>query len=325
MTLLWIGLFLVSIAAVIKAADWFLGAAERIGTYLKMPPFVMGVVLVGLGTSLPELATSLAAVLSGETQIVLGNIVGSNVANVLVIIGLSTVLMGTIRFRKELIDIDIPLLVATTVLGVMVLVDGTLTRAESALLLVGCVGYVLYSLLHQERAEYHRGFVALARAVVRSQPVQNENTTARRPGWRVWAGMLGSMAVLAVASKLAVDSLLHIVAAIGVGVGVVSFFALAIGTSLPELVVSLKALRKGQGDLVVGNIIGSNMFNLLLIAGVSGLILPQTMSLPSGTWMLAGMMIAAGLLGFSCITKRLQIWDGVLFLLIYVALAMQLL
>lgn len=320
-----LAIFIIAISAVIKSADWFLTAAESVGRFLRMPPFVMGVLLVGLGTSLPELATSTAAVIGGNNEVALGNVIGSNVANILVIIGVATLMMGTIRFRKELMDIDIPLLIATTLLFVIMAVDGTVSGAEAALLLIGCAGYLLYSLSHEDREEYQRGFVVLLKTMLSSKQHHATRTTGSRPGFWVWVTLIGSLVLLGVASHFAVASLLEIVAMIGIGTGVVSFFALAIGTSLPELVVSIKALRRGEGDLVVGNIIGSCMFNILLIAGLAGVITPQTLALPSGWWMLVGMAVAAGMLGLSLLTKRLQLWDGVVFLLLYAALSLQLL
>lgn len=320
-----LAIFIIAISAVIKSADWFLAAAESVGRFLRMPPFVMGVLLVGLGTSLPELATSTAAVIGGNNEVALGNVIGSNVANILVIIGVATLMMGTIRFRKELMDIDIPLLIATTLLFVIMAVDGTVSGAEAALLLIGCAGYLLYSLSHEDREEYQRGFVVLLKTMLSSKQHHAARTIGSRPGFWVWVTLIGSLVLLGVASHFAVASLLEIVAMIGIGTGVVSFFALAIGTSLPELVVSIKALRRGEGDLVVGNIIGSCMFNILLIAGLAGVITPQTLALPSGWWMLVGMAVAAGMLGLSSLTKRLQLWDGVVFLLLYAALSLQLL
>lgn len=310
---------------VVKSADWFLTAAKAVGEFFRMPPFVMGVLLVGLGTSLPELATSIAAVLGGNSEVALGNVIGSNVANILVIIGIATLMMGTIRFRKELMDIDVPLLMATTLLFGIMAVDGTVSGAEAALLLIGCAGYLLYSLSHEDREEYQQGFVVLMKTMVASRQRSVKTKAGEQPRVGVWLLLIGSLVVLGVASHFAVASLLEIVAMIGIGTGVVSFFALAIGTSLPELVVSLKALRRGEGDLVVGNIIGSCMFNILLIAGLAGVIAPQTLALPSGWWMLAGMALAAGMLGLSSLTKRLQLWDGVVFLLLYAALSLQLL
>lgn len=318
-------IFVLSMVIVVKSADWFLTAAKAVGEFFRMPPFVMGVLLVGLGTSLPELATSVAAVLSGNTEIALGNVLGSNVANVLVIIGIATLMMGTIRFQKDLMDIDIPLLISTTILFVILIADGVLSGPESVILLIGCAGYLLYSLLHSDRQDFQRGLVTLMQLMVQSRRQKAAKAPkTQRLAWWVWLQLVGSIILLAVSSTYAVGSLLAIVKAIGIGTGVASFFALAIGTSLPELVVSLKALRRKEGDLVVGNIIGSCIFNILLIAGLAGALTPQTVDLSSGLWMLAGVLVAAAMLGLGSLTKRLQLWDGVAFLLLYAALSMQL-
>ncbi len=101
-------ILVVALVAVIQSADWFLGAAEKVGVTLRLPPFILGVILVGFGTSLPELATSIAAVADGVDTVTIANVAGSNIANVLVIIGLSTIALGTIKFDKDLIDLDLP-------------------------------------------------------------------------------------------------------------------------------------------------------------------------------------------------------------------------
>lgn len=317
-------LFVVSLLGVTKTADWFLSAAEKVGLYLKLPRFIMGVVLVGFGTSLPELTTSLAAVAGNESHIAVSNIMGSNIANILIIIGVSTIIMGTIRFTKELIDIDLPLLTAISIFFMLLVIDGTLSRIDGALLLAGFVGYVAYSLFFKEQdTNHHQGILMLARALFRNTPA-DESNIPERPSLLTYAALIGSVIGLGLLSKIAVDSLLGIVDSLGIAVGIVSFFALAIGTSLPELVVSLKALKLGHGDLVVGNIIGSCMFNILLIGGVSAVLLPQELSLPDGYWMIVGLVASTILLVISGITRRLHIWEGASFLLVYAGLALQL-
>lgn len=327
MFLIYLVLFILGIAVVVKSADIFLNSVEKIGEFFNIPKFILGVVLVGFGTSLPELTTSLAAVLSGNQEVALGNILGSNVVNILIILGLATVFLGTVKFKKELTDVDIPLLMATTVLFAMMLVDGNLSRPEAILLLVGAAGYLLYTMFSSDREEYHKGMVNLAKAIFSSSKKSNttNSKTKERLSWKVWVLMILSVIVLGFASNLAVENLLKIVEIIGIGVGIVSFFALAIGTSLPELVVTFKALKKGEGDMVVGNIIGSNMFNILMIGGISGVFAIQTLAMPTGLWMIAGAIISAGLLGMSVITKRLQIWEGGIFILVYAVLSLQLL
>ncbi len=138
-------ILVVAIAGVVKGADWFLGSAEKVGVSLHLPPFILGVVLVGFGTSLPELTTSLAAISNDVNNITIANIAGSNIANILLILGISTIALGTIKFSKNLIEIDIPLLLGITALFCLMIVDGSLIAAEAGILLAGFIGYMVYS------------------------------------------------------------------------------------------------------------------------------------------------------------------------------------
>jgi cation:H+ antiporter len=313
--------FVLALVVVVKSADFFLDAAEKTGVYLNIHSFILGVVLVGFGTSLPELATSIAAVTNGQYDIAIPNIVGSNIANILLIVGLCTVILGTITFKKNLIDLDLPLLLSTVFIFSLLAFDGSLSRVDGGLLLLSFVGYILYSLFYDERQEYHRGLTKLIFAL-RSSGAADSRQTADKPGLITYVTLVVSVVTLGLASKFAVDSLLLIVAEINIAVSVVSFFALAIGTSLPELTVSLKALKKGQGDVLIGNIIGSCMFNMLLIGGVASLLHPQTLEMGKGIWMLAGMLIATLLLLVSGITKRIHIWEGAALITVYIAIGM---
>lgn len=324
--MLWLNIliFVIAVVVVTKSADWFLGSAEKIGIYFKLPNFVMGVILIGLGTSLPELATSVAAIMNGEAQIVTANILGSNIANILIIIGVATVVLGTIRFEKEIVDIDLPLLATTSVMFMLLVVDGELNWIDGLILFAGFIGYIVYSVFYRDNDEnYHRGVTRLIRSILGTRSNSESFDANGKPRPVVYLTLAGSIALLAAGSQVSVDRLLAIVDQLGIGVGIVSFFALAVGTSLPELVVSIKALRQGKGDLVVGNIIGSCMFNILLIGSAASLISPQYLELPGGYWMVAGLGISVFLLIVGGITRRLHIWEGAGFLLVYVALASQ--
>lgn len=321
-------LFCISIFVVVKSAELFLNITEKIGVYYKIHSFILGVVLVGFGTSLPELTTSIASVAGGEYGLTLPNVIGSNIANILLIIGISTVLLGTIKYEKDLVDIDLPLLVSTTFLFGLLAVDGTVTRLDGALLLISFFGYIVYSLYYNENEEYHRGLTKLIFALSNSRQQSNSHThknTADKPELKSYAFLIVAIIALAAASKNAVDNLVVITDGLNIPVGVGSFFALAIGTSLPELVVSLKALQKGQGDVLVGNIIGSSMFNLLLIGGASSLLHEQVLPSDKGPWMLAGLVVATTTLMVSGITKRIHIWEGAAFVLLYIAITFHIL
>ncbi len=309
-----------AIGGVVKGADWFLGAAEKVGVSLRLPPFILGVLLVGFGTSLPELATSIAAVADGVDTVTIANVAGSNIANILVILGLSTIALGTIKFDKDLIDLDIPLLVGVTALFSIMLVDGGLNRTDGILLLVGFFGYVVYSLGYKEDAEHHRGLIGLISALSKGSKTNVERRQNLTTPFTYFV-LLASVALLGLSSKFAVDSLLDIVAQVNVGIDVLTFFALAIGTSLPELTVSVKALRQGKGDLVVGNVIGSSMFNILLIGGVASVLKDQVIDTGLIGWIIAGLGLSVLMLMAGSISKRIHLWEGFMYVLIYLTIA----
>jgi cation:H+ antiporter len=309
-----------ALIGVVKGAEWFLRSAEKIGIALRLSPFILGVVLVGFGTSLPELATSLAAVFKGVDTVTLANVAGSNIANTLVILGITVITLGTIRFKKNLIDLDIPLLIAVTAFFSLLLVDGSIDRTDGFLLLIGFAGYMVYAIGYNESREHHRGLISLIAALTKVKKSKVEKYQ-NHVGPLMVLLLLFSVTLLGFSSKIAIDSLLRIVERVDVGVDVLSFFALAIGTSLPELVVSYKALKKGQGDIVVGGIIGSSMFNMLLIGGVAGVILPQHINPELVGWTITGLALSSLVLMVGSISKRIHIWEGMMYILIYVALA----
>ncbi len=320
--LLQILLLIVALAVVVKSADWFLGAAEKVGIHLKLPPFILGVILVGFGTSLPELATSMAAVADGVNTVTIPNVAGSNIANILLVLGLSVIALGTLKFDKNLIDLDIPLLVGITALFCILLVDGGLSRFDGVILLLGFAGYMIYSLGYKDDEEYHKGLLSLVTVLARNNGKPTTDTNKyKKLSPITYVILILSVILLGYGSKIAVDSMLNIVDELNIGVAVITFFALAIGTSLPELVVSVKALRKGQGDLVAGNIIGSCMFNILLIAGFASLLNPQTIDTGLVSWMIVGLLLSTVLIMAGSISKRIHIWEGFTYVLIYMAIA----
>jgi cation:H+ antiporter len=315
-------LLVVALGVVVKSADWFLGAAEKIGLRIGLSPFILGVVLVGFGTSLPELTTSLAAIRNGVDDIALANVAGSNIANILLIIGLATLMMGTIKLEKNLIDLDLPLLIGTTILFVILLADGGLGLTDGIVLLLAMAGYMAYNFNYKEDTGYHQGIVKLIGMLTKSSPENVEKRESTMTKLTIPIA-LASIVLLAVASSIVVTNLLAIVEQINVGVDVMAFFVLAIGTSLPELVVSIKSLRKGQSDVVMGNIVGSCMFNMLLIGGLSSVLSPQTMSPQVLTWSIIGMVVSVSLLVVASISKRIHIWEGYTFLLLYVVIGLK--
>lgn len=321
-------LLIVGLFFVVKSADWFLDATEKVGAKLGIPQFIMGVVLVGFGTSLPELSTSVASIIQGEHTITIANITGSNIANIFLVLGITALVMGTIRFKKDLIDLDIPLLIAITMLFSILIADGTLSTLDGGILMVAFVGYLLYSIGYNETSDHHRGiasFIASTIRTLRSKENRKKKVHKDPIHPTTILVLVGAIIILGISSKLVVDNLLVIVQNLNIAVSVLSFFALAIGTSLPELIVSIKSLRAGKSDLVVGNIIGSCMFNILLIGGVASLLHPQIVDTNTVVWMITGLIGSTLLLAIGAISKRIHVWEGLALVLLYGAISLKLL
>ena len=314
-------LLVFSLYGVIKATDWFLSSSETIGVKLRLSPFILGVLLVGFGTSLPELATSITAVLNQTDNIAIANIIGSNMANILVIIGIATFFLGTISFDKDLIDLDLPHLLGVTVLFAILIVDGQLNFTDGIILLVGFVVYLLYSLTYRENRAYRRGLVHLIGSLARTGGSKTKpKSSSTKNTTLATIVLITSIAILLLSSKVAVDSLLSIANSLNLQIDVVTFVTIALGTSLPELSISFKALKAGKGDVVLGNIIGSCIFNILLVGGVASTLSTQFIGADILAWSVAGLVIASVLLVINGVTRQIHVWEGAVFILVYIAL-----
>ncbi len=307
MNLIWILIFLISLYVLIKGADWFLAGAEKMGLYLGMSPFMVGVTIVAMGTSFPELFTAVAAGVKGVTEVIPANAIGSNVANILLVVGIASVVGKKLVVSKNLIDIELPLLAIGTVilLGVIWPWAGeeapVVTRPESALLVLTYLGYLVYTITHKDPDE-----------------VVNEiGSKPDRISLRDWVALFGGVACLALGAKFLVESVVEMAEMFGVAVGVVSIIAVAVGTSLPELVVSVKAALKGDSEVAIGNIFGSNAFNSFMVIGIPGIF--TTVKLDDPTFMigLPVMVMATFLFVISGISKKIHSWEGIFFLSLY--------
>lgn len=321
----WIIIFAAALGALVKGADWLLTSAERIGLALGLSPFVIGVVIVGIGTSFPELASSFAAIWKDANEIVVANAVGSNVANILLIVGFGAVIARRMAVDKDLIDLDLPLLAGSTVLFLGVAYDGTITLTESALLLIAFVIQMIYTLLYQDEwtADHpleseitEPGFLARLKIFIHG----NGQKAPDRPKVQmkdVMMLILG-LAGVVVGAKYLIDSVIEISTALAIATGAIALIAVAVGTSLPELLVSVKAARKGNAEVALGNIFGSNVFNLLVVVGLPGMFQTLTLDTPTLTIGIPAMLLATFLFVVSGISRKIHIWEGALFLLGYV-------
>ena len=299
------------LAMLLGGAELLVRGASRLALRWGMAPLVVGLTVVAFGTSAPELAIGIGAALQGEGDIALGNVVGSNIANVLLILGICA-LVSPLVVRRQLIWLDVPVMVAVS-LGVLAMsLDGELVRGEGIALVALGVAYVGGLLWMARRGN---GDDAAGDAEV-------PDAGADVPAWRHLLVLVAGLAVLVLGSQWLVDGAVSIATAMGVSELVIGLTVVAIGTSLPELATSIMAAIKGERDIAVGNIVGSNIFNLLCVLGLASLVSPS--AIPVAANALAfdfPVMIAVAL---ACLPifftgYRINRWEGLLFLAYYLA------
>lgn len=298
--------FLASLALLLVAARFFTGAAERLGLALGMSPFIVGVFIVAIGTSLPELVASILSVRAGASEIVAGNVLGANAANLLLVLGAVAVAVpsGRILLGEQYLFIDLHFLLGATLALGTAMADGRVTRVEGALLLAGYAVYVAY-LLAEGRTESAEAAQAGALA------------DRRRGPWRDLAILAGTGAAIYVGGDQTVAALTRLAAALQVSPAIASVTILSVGTTLPELAVSVTAARRGLAGLAVGNILGSCVFNALAVAGAAAAI--GGVAVPDALRYFALPFVGAASLLFYLLTqdKRISRWEGLLFLVLF--------
>ncbi len=307
---IWAGIFLFSLYLMIKGTDVFLENAERLGLFFKMPAFVIGVLIVGVGTSLPELTSSIVAVLRGVPEVVAAGAVGSNIANILLVGGIVALIGNRIRIDKDLLDAELPFFVLSTALFMGVAWDGKVGLIEALLLTATYAVYLFYLFSAKNGMDV---VVAEKRAEIRAE---RKAMKFFPPGSVVFFAVLGLAGLLG-GAKFVVEALIGLAEALKVPPGVLSISALALGTSLPELSVSVRALKKNNFEVALGNIFGSNAFNILLAVGLPALlggIALDEATLRIGLPILGVASLVLLVIGMA---RRLYRWEGIMFLILY--------
>jgi len=321
MIIFWIIVFIVSLGVLVKGADWLITSAEKIGLSLGLSPFIVGVTIVGVGTSFPELISSFVAVFKGVPDVVAANAIGSSIANILLIVGISAVIAKQLMVTKSLIDLDLPLLAISTVLLLGVVWDKQITFGESLLMLVTYGIYLLYTVLHKDTEDTGEIAEFLPSRQERRKHIAAHNkeeftrpTLVAKDFILLIVGILG----LVFGAKYLIDALVNLSAMLNIATGVIAITAVAVGTSLPELLVSAKAALQKKSEIALGNIFGSNVFNVLVVIGLPGLfrVLPvdsQTFTIGVPTMALATLLFV-----ISGISRRIHMWEGAFYLSVYV-------
>ncbi len=288
--------------AVVQSA---LAIARRVG----VSPLLAGLVIVGFGTSAPELVVTVDAVLRNRPEIALGNIIGSNIANVLLILG-GCGLLAPLAVRQQALRRDGVAMLAATIAFIALMSSGVITRLDATLLLCALLGYLIWAY----RTEKHRRPVA--------SPAAGSGAPARFPRGTLalWAALIGGLSLLILGSRLLLTGAVNIAESAGVSDAAIGLTLVAAGTSLPELAVCVVATLRRQADVVLGNVLGSNLFNLLAIAGVSAMVQPLPVPgriLTIDQWVMTGSAMLV--LVFLLTGRRLSRLEGALLLACYSA------
>ena len=298
-TMLQLLFLVIGFVMLVRGADWFVDGAAGIASKLRIPQLVIGLTVVAMGTSAPEAAVSITAAMKGSAEITIGNIVGSNILNILIILGLSAI-VTPLAVAKSTIKVDIPVVIGTTLILLGMGFDGTVTLLEGLLLLLifaSYIGYLMY-VAFGERKESDEDVKELS--IVRACVL-----TIIGLVFIVWG------------SDVTVDAATGIARILGLSERFIGLTIVALGTSLPELVTSVSAAKKGNADIAIGNIVGSNIFNILFVVGLSASIIPvpfaQGFRFDTIVSLLAAMLLLVCVLK----DKKLSRWAGIIMLVCY--------
>jgi cation:H+ antiporter len=294
---------LVSLVILYFGAEWLVSGASSFAARLGVSPLIIGLTIVSSGTSAPELVVSVKAAMNGQSALSIGNVLGSNLFNVGVILGISA-LIYPLAIKRQLLKFDAPVMVLTAVLFFVLFLDGKISYPEALIFVFLFLAYMAYLFITSMKA--------------RSQVREEEETIRLCKHWTIDLLLIAvGLAGLVYGSNLLVDNAIVIAQKLGMSEALIGLTIVAAGTSMPELATSVVAALKKRSDIAIGNVVGSNIFNLLLILGVAGLIHP----IDTPDINLADSLFVVGisllLWFFMKIGTRIRRWQGVIFLVIY--------
>ena len=299
-----LALLAVGFVLLVKGADWFVDGAASIAEKLGIPQLVIGLTIVALGTSAPEAAVSLTAAFHGNADITIGNVVGSNILNILIILGLAAVICP-MKVARLTAFVDIPVTIVITLLLLLLGYDGTVSRLDAGILLLFFIAYLSYL------------FTMTKKGLIVGES-EEEGAKIQSVPKALLFTVVG-LALIIVGSSLAVDAASAIATMLGLSERFIGLTIVALGTSLPELFTSVAAAIKKNPDMAIGNIVGSNIFNILFIVGLSGLVIPVPFVSAFRFDTLIAAAAALLLLVLALPTKRLGRVAGIIMLAGYVA------
>jgi len=297
--LLWIIIFVAGLVVLVKAADYFTDNAEVMGRVFGMSDFVIGVLIVAFGTSLPEFATSIMAKIGGESAVVTSNIFGTVVVNILVGFGFVFFFVKKMVVEKDIYYGDLPVFVAAVILVVFTSWDGKITVIESVLYLVTFLIYLFY-LAHTHHLE------------------KDFDIAKPKFHWKYPAILVVSLVAIFIASKYIVEAMIYIGESVNIPTSVIAATALALGTSLPEIAVAVSMARKGKFNMLIGDIMGSNIFDILFIIGATGVFGGLLVSVETIYIVIPFLIATTFLFWVTCQDRKIIRTEGLLLLVVYV-------
>lgn len=315
MTLMTFVYLIAGLVLLVAGAEVLVRGAAKLAAQFGISPLVIGLTVVAFGTSAPETAVSVQAALNGSGDIAIGNVVGSNIANVLLILGM-TALVAPLVVSRQLIRLDVPIMIGASLVTFGLAWDGELSRIDGALLFTAVVVYTLFLIISSRREKAAEVDDEFAKEFGLDEP-------AKPHAALINAGLvIAGLVLLVVGSNFLVEGAVALARALGLSELVIGLTVIAIGTSLPELATSIMAAFRGERDIAVGNIVGSNIFNLLCVLGLASLVSPQAIGVSSNALafdfpVMIAVAVACLPIFFAgyCIKR----WEGALFIAYYVA------
>jgi cation:H+ antiporter len=303
----WLVLLAANLFILIKAADLFTNSAAKLGRFLRIAPFIIGSTIVAIGTSLPELTSSFFAIFEKSSEFVAGSVIGSNIANILLVLGVAALASPALKTSFELVKIDLPFLIGSALLLVAIAFDGEIVLFEAILALVGMGAYLSYTFTSQKRHIFD--FLKRKGEFLRAD----------------WLELIISPIFIFLGAKYTVEATLAVSQSLNIGTDIIAASIIALGTSLPELATSVTAARRGNSEIAIGTVLGSNIMNSFAVIGLPGLI--GTIAVSQDMLFFGLPMMLAATVFYFFITQDREVtrWEGSILVLLYLAFISKLL
>ena len=316
MTLMTFVYLAAGLVLLVGGAEILVRGASKLAALFGISPLVIGLTVVAFGTSAPETAVSVQSAFSGKGDLAIGNVIGSNIANVLLILGL-TALIAPLIVSRQLIRLDVPLLIAAGILTWVLAANGTLSRLDGAILFAGIIAYTVFMVKSSMRESSED------RAQQSAESPAEATSAAGGNSWILNLVMvLAGLVLLVGGSHFLVEGATTLARALGLSDLVIGLTVVAVGTSLPELATSILAAVRGERDIAVGNVVGSGLFNLLCVLGLAALVSPQSIVVSTNALVFDFPVMVA--VSIACLPifftgYRIDRWEGLLFFAYYIA------